>query len=49
MPSGWLEDEPPMVNDPNSVMPDDWDEDMDGKIFSRASTFSLSRVLEFSV
>ena len=33
MPSGWLEDEPAMVNDPNSVMPDDWDEDMDGKNF----------------
>ena len=31
MPAGWLEDEPQMVSDPDSVMPDDWDEDMDGK------------------
>ena len=33
MPAGWLEDEPQMVSDPDSVMPDDWDEDMDGKFF----------------
>ena len=40
MPSGWLESEPAMINDPASVMPEDWDEDMDGKF--RVSNRSLS-------
>ena len=43
MPSGWLEDEPAMVNDPNSVMPDDWDEDMDGKI--RIASQKIKKIL----
>ena len=30
MPIGWLEDEEPMIGDPDAVKPDDWDDEMDG-------------------
>merc|ERR1711963_156151 len=29
-PSGWLDDEPDMIPDPEAVRPDDWDDEMDG-------------------
>ena len=31
MPSGWLEEEEEHIPDPDSVKPDDWDDDMDGE------------------
>ena len=30
-PSGWLEDQPQMIPDPDAVRPEDWDDEMDGK------------------
>ena len=30
-PDDWLDDEPEYVADPNSVKPDDWDEEEDGE------------------
>ena len=30
-PEDWLDDEPEYVHDPNSVKPDDWDEEEDGE------------------
>ena len=29
-PSGWLEDQPQMIPDPDAVRPEDWDDEMDG-------------------
>ena len=31
-PSGWLEDQPQMIPDPDAVRPEDWDDEMDGMI-----------------
>ena len=33
-PSGWLDEEPDMVADPDAVRPEDWDDEMDGEISS---------------
>ena len=30
-PSGWLDDEPDMIADPDAVRPEDWDDEMDGE------------------
>ena len=31
MPDGWLVDQTAMIQDPDAVKPEDWDEDMDGE------------------
>jgi len=31
MPSGWLVDQQAMIQDPDTVRPEDWDDEMDGK------------------
>jgi len=30
-PEAWLDDEEPLIPDPDAEKPDDWDEDMDGE------------------
>ena len=42
-PSGWLDEEPDMVADPDAVRPEDWDDEMDGEI-SSIPTFTVKNL-----